>query len=162
MEAHWEASWPTLKTNKDYKTFLEELVAQLPAYHDPFWSYRYTFEVEPKKDPLPLVGKTLKTEALINTFLPLLHESVISRSIPMELDAFIRLFSSTTPQKTGKAAYLKHRFFGDTLKGKILSRADTLQGAYQLHHDFCIHYESSCEGCPFVDRYYKSVKGNFL
>lgn len=153
MEAHWEASWPLMKTKKDINMLYQELIAMLPSYEDAFWNYHYTFETTIQKKYFPLVGNSLKGEALTNTFFPFLHESISSRGIPQELDAFLKLFAVQKAQNTGKAKYLKHRFFGDTDKGKIITNADTLQGAYQLHHDFCIHYEASCEGCPFVERY---------
>ena len=97
-------------------------------------------------------GETLKREILVNTILPLLHEGVQERQDPEELSAFDRLYRSLPAAQTGKGRYLVHRFFGDTPKGAILKKAEMEQGAYQIHRDFCLHYEASCEGCPFVQR----------
>jgi len=153
MESHWKESWPLICSTRDYKRVLQELISLLPSYYDSYWNYHYTFEEDLREKFLPLIGNPLKSEIIINTFLPLLQESVSSRGTNEEIDAFYELFSIIDSQQSQKVKYLKHRFFGETQKSDLLKKADIVQGAYQLHHDFCIHYESSCDGCPFVDRY---------
>lgn len=153
MEAHWEASWPLINGKKDYKMLTDELLNLIPDYSNDYWNHHYTFEPVPKIEFLPLIGETLKKEILINTFLPLLQESISSRGILKELERFSELFNSMPTQVTGKVKYLNQRFFGENPKLNILKKAAVAQGAYQVHHDFCLHYESSCVGCPFVERF---------
>jgi Protein of unknown function (DUF2851) len=153
MEAHWHASWPLLITEKDLLHHLEELCEMIPTYTDDYWNHHYTFESEPQEKYLPLIGQSLKTEMFVNTFLPLLYTSISTRNVTQEIDTFSKLYASVKGQPTRKAKYLQHRFFGETSKLSIFNKADIIQGAYQVHHDFCVHYEASCEGCPFIKRY---------
>lgn len=125
----------------------------LPTYCDPYWNTHYSFEKESRNEMLSLMGEDLKDRIIINTFLPLLSEQIVSRGDPEEINAFENFYSSFSAEKNSKTKYLIHRFFGDGHKGEILNRAETEQGAYQLHRDFCLHYEASCFGCPFVDRF---------
>ncbi len=128
----------------------------LPSYEDSYWNYHYAFEEGISKCPIALIGLPLKQEIIINTFLPLLREGLVKKGDPQEIDAFYTLYRQIPSSLTGKSRYLVHRFFGDSSKGEILQLAIHQQGAYQLHKDFCIHYEASCEGCPFVKRYKES------
>lgn len=153
MTSHWESSWPCIGKGLTFKTLRQQLQELIPSYTDPYWNSHFLFEVEPKKEFLPLIGEDLKAEILINTFIPLLNETVTSRGSIQEMGAFHQFYRSFPSGKSGKAKYLTHRFFGDTIKGKLLNKAAAEQGAFQLHRDFCIHYEASCEGCPFVERF---------
>lgn len=153
MEAHWCASWQQLSDTKKLRALLEEFCEQIPSYEDTYWNRHYTFEANPQEKELPLIGHSLKMEMLVNTFFPLLYTAVSRRKSPQEMEAFQKLYALLKGQPTRKSAYLQHRFFGETPKRSLLAKANMMQGAYQLHHDFCIHYEASCEGCPFIDRY---------
>ena len=108
--------------------------------------------------PIALMGANLKHEILLNVCLPLLYEDIESRESEEELEAFQQLYTALPASKARKGAYLTQRFFGNTQKKKLLERADTQQGAYQIHRDFCMHYEASCIGCPFVERYVKTFE----
>lgn len=152
LENLWLSQWHQCKNKKDWQKLFKKLLDFLPAYMDPYWNYHYTFEVEPKKELLSLMGNDLKTGIAINTFLPLLHKNVLNRSSWNELEAFRQFYDSLPASNAGKSRYLVHRFFGDSSKGAILKTAMSEQGAYQLHRDFCIHYEASCSGCPFVEK----------
>jgi len=154
----WDDNWKNCQTKKELRILLKALQEVLPTLEDPHWSFHFTFENTAHKDPLPLMGKELRTNVLINVFLPFLHEKIQKRGQQEELQKFQELFYSIPALKSGKSRYLIHRFFGNTDKGKILKSAQMEQGAYQLHHDFCLHYEASCEGCPFVERYNQSFK----
>lgn len=151
----WKTGWHRLVGAAAHKKFRATLHACLPAYKDLYWSHHYTFEENPQTASIALLGKELKQTILINTLLPLLWGEVVAASEKEELNAFFTFYSSLPAQETHKSAYLKHRFFGDTAKGDILDSCDMQQGAYQLHHDFCLHYEASCVGCPFVERFKK-------
>lgn len=131
----------------------EQLLSSIPMYEDPYWNSHYTFETEEKSSFLTLMGNDLKNTILVNTLLPLLHSEIQQRGSKDEWERFQLLFSSLNSQKTGKIKYLMHRFFGDHSPQELVKRSDFEQGAYQLHRDFCLHYEASCEGCPFIDRY---------
>jgi hypothetical protein len=141
------------RTKKEMMALRKELLSLIPCYQDPYWNYHYTFENQTQKRFLPLIGQDLKIEILINTFFPLLYVDIKNRgdfSEWGELNSFYGTFQAAC---TNKSRYLTSRFFGKSLKGEILKKAQMEQGAYQLHKDFCIHFEASCEGCPFVERY---------
>lgn len=139
--------------NKSPKDLLAELLNVTPLYPDPFWNHRYLFESTEQRKYLPLIGGDLRREILVNVYLPYLHGHLTEKGLTKELEALQQFFHTIPGGKTGKSRYLIHRFFGETPKGKLLIKADCEQGAYQMHKDFCRHYESSCIGCPFVDRY---------
>lgn len=153
LMAIWDGGWPACQDKKGRKLLLEQLCAVLPEYKDSYWNHHYTFETEPQVETLPLMGQELKGLILVNTILPLIHEKATRKGNPEEIEAFSCFFNSLSAIKSSKTRYLIHRFFGDTPKGELLNKADIEQGAYQLHRDFCLHYEASCEGCPFVERF---------
>ncbi len=132
------------------KVLLEELIALLPSYTDTYWDHHFTFESEPKSATLSLMGRPLRLTTFVNAVLPLLWEKIAGR--PGEIDAFERLYTCIPAERSRKSLYLKQRFFGDCSGSKLLTLAIREQGAYQIHQDFCVHYEASCEGCPFVQR----------
>ncbi len=144
----WAENWSALSPVALRKKLLEGI----PDYTSSHFSHHYTFETTAREALLPLVGETLKKQILVNTILPLLHEGIELRRDPGEVIAFNQLYSRLPASGSGKSKYLVHRFFGDTPKGDLLKKARIEQGAFQVHRDFCVHYEASCEGCPFVER----------
>jgi len=145
----WDQNWSQL----DCKDLRQQLQEVIPEYPDAYWNHHYTFELESKKEFLSLIGEQLKNSILINTFLPLLRQNILGRGHSDEIQAFRSFYSTFPSSKTNKIKYLTHRFLGDTGKSSLFNKAFIEQGAYQIHRDFCQHYEASCEGCPFVDRY---------
>lgn len=144
--------WRIRKNN--FTVCREELLQCIPSYEDEYWNHHYLFEDSLKKQNLVLIGEDLKRTILINALLPILQSYVEMKGDPAECDQFQGFYASfRSSTESGKSRYLVHRFFGDTPKGQLLRRSQIEQGAYQLHKDFCVHYEASCEGCPFVDRY---------
>ncbi len=152
FELHWKDNWPMKQWGK-LRVLLCDLI---PTYQDAYWNRHYTFEEKESPSFLPLIGEDLKKEILVNTCLPLFYEQIEAGGEEKEHQAFIEFYRSFPASKTGKTKYLTHRFFGDTIKGNILRKGCLEQGAYQLHRDFCLHYEASCEGCPFVERFFLS------
>lgn len=153
MTQQWDQEWPERHRDQNWSRLRDKLLQLLPDYQDPYWNHHYFFENEAREEYLPLMGESLKQEMLVNTFLPWIYNRVQQRSNPHEIEAFRNFFGSLPASYSGKTKYLVHRFFGDTPKGELLGKADTEQGAFQLHRDFCIHYEASCEGCPFIQRF---------
>ncbi|CUI16093.1 hypothetical protein PNK_0464 [Candidatus Protochlamydia naegleriophila] len=149
----WERNVEELATSMRPKSFLDRLIALIPAYGDDYWKRHYTFEAQAQKKELPLIGYDLKREFVVNTYLPLLYATLKERCQLSHLAVFQTFYASLGAPKTSKGRYLTHRFFGEASKGKLLNKATLMQGAYQLHKDFCVHHEASCEGCPFVERY---------
>lgn len=152
LEASWQAHWPG-SGKAGWKPFRDNLSNILPNYPDAYWETHYAFEEQAQVKPIVLISSDLKREILINVCLPLLQKFIEERNNPLEKEAFQDFYASFPAAKTKKASYLVHRFFGDTQKGRLMQRAEMQQGAYQLHRDFCIHFEASCLGCPFVERY---------
>lgn len=134
----------------------QQLLDMIPTYEDPYWNRHYTFEAEPQPKAITFIGDSLKREILINVFLPFLYAVISNSSTQEQLKDFSAYYSSLPASGTKKSTYLSHRFFGESQKKLCLSQADSQQGAYQMHKDFCIHFEASCQGCPFVDMYTKS------
>lgn len=150
----WNQLWPTLARKKKWNLLKTDWLNLLPSYPDPYWNHHFAFEIESKQEVLPLIGGPLKQEVITNTLFPLLYQKIVKTGNADELKAFFSLYSGLSISTKSKLKYLKHRFFGNASKGNILAKADLEQGAYQLHKDFCLHYEASCEGCPFI--------GNFM
>jgi Protein of unknown function (DUF2851) len=145
----WSSQWKICGK----KQFKEAFLALIPSYKDEYWEFHYTFEAVPQKKPIAWIGEDLKWEILINVFLPILYHRIENQGNDMEVLAFHDFYASLPASKTRKSKYLHYRFFGDSQQKLKLVRADLQQGAYQIHRDFCIHYEASCQGCPFVERY---------
>lgn len=141
-----------IKANRLLK---QEMFDLIPTYLDEYWNSHYTFESKPKKEFLSLIGEDVKSGILINTILPLLYQEIKESGNPLELQIFQLFYQDLRPSIAQKSRYLTDRFFGETRKKKILNAAQMEQGAYQLHKDFCVHFEASCEGCPFIERYAK-------
>jgi hypothetical protein len=152
----WEAHWnkPKKKNWHPLKTAYTEL---LPSYTDEYWTCHYTFENYNQPKPISLIGDDLKHEIFTNVCLPFLYEEIELRNHNPEKQAFINFYHSIPATKTNKSHYLGYRFFGN--QQLTLAKADLQQGAYQIHRDFCIHFEASCQGCPFVDRYMQKAEG---
>lgn len=148
----WKNNWSACTSQKHWNNLRKKFYEQIPTYKDAYWNRHFIFEIEPQEEHLSLIGEDLKKEILINTVLPLIQGCLDSKN-SREIAAFENFYMTFPASITGKTKYLTHRFFGDTPKGSVLDMAYTEQGAYQLHRDFCIHYEASCEGCSFVERY---------
>lgn len=144
------------------KTLYNQLLSLIPAYTDPYWQHHYNFEKQPQKKSLALLGNDLKNQIFLNVFLPLLYEDIENRGLIREINAFQDFYAKISTTKTRKSIYLGQRFFGNTDKKQLLSKAVNQQGAYQIHKDFCINYEASCVGCPFVERYRSFFKNPAL
>jgi hypothetical protein len=145
----WDDAWQQAKPARLRHLLMEAL----PAYQDAFFNRHYLFGCPIVSGNLALIGEGLKQSILVNAFLPLLSERIRQSNHTEEIRQFDLFYAAIPAESSSKSVYLQHRFFGDTPKKKVLSHADMEQGAYQLHHDFCLHYEASCEGCPFVERY---------
>jgi|688.fasta_scaffold05921_27 hypothetical protein len=147
----WKSHWKLLKSEKDFIQLKKIFMRLIPNYKSPYWNHHYLFDNRTATFSLTLMGDQLKQEILINICLPLLFHHLEPESEESKtLNAFYHHFAAIS---TSKTHYLMHRFFGDDIKGNLLSSAVNEQGAYQLHKDFCSHYEASCVGCPFVERY---------
>lgn len=153
--ALWSSYWQS-GSSKGWKKLKEWFLEMMPSYPENYWEHHYTFETKEQAKPVALVGNDLKREMLINVCMPLLYSEIESRGSDLEKSAFISFYSSFPAAKTKKSVYLNHRFFGSKNEKSAFSSADLQQGAYQIHHDFCVHFEASCQGCPFVERYKKA------
>lgn len=148
----WDFNWQ----NKKWKELQINFQNLIPSFEDSYWNFHFTFQKEPLEEAIPLMGTNLKNEIVINTFLPFLYHHIISQSDLSQHHAFKEFYFSFTHANTRKTKYLTHRFFGDKRESQAFKKAYFEQGSYQLHRDFCMHYESSCLGCPFVKRYKQS------
>lgn len=152
----WETFWRQ-GGDDNWKRFGKELTALIPAFEDPYWERHYTFESQPQKLPVALVGNDLIKVITANVLLPYLFSHINAKGNREELAAFSHFYTTLQAAHTTKGTYLETRFFGDIAFDASLRKADMQQGAFQIHRDFCIHYEASCQGCPFVDRYAAAV-----
>lgn len=140
---------PSIKLNI-LKNLLLEII---PDYQNPYWKNHYTFESKNQSKDLPSLGNEIKMHILINTFLPLIYGTIKDSGNVEEWKFFQEFYFSLEIPLTAKSRYLYQRFFNPSQDLEILSKAQITQGAYQIHHDFCLHFEASCHGCPFVERY---------
>jgi hypothetical protein len=133
-----------------YRQLRKEFFAAIPTYLDSYWNHHYTFEPKKQMRFLSLLGDDVKQAMLINTFFPLLFADLEEQEAESEeFNHFYRRFDSPP---TNKNRYLRYRFFDQTGQEELMDKAIIEQGAYQIHHDFCLHFEASCQGCPFVQR----------
>ncbi|WP_068468955.1 DUF2851 family protein [Candidatus Protochlamydia phocaeensis] len=151
--AVWQAQAIDVQSPKEVVKLVQRLIDLIPNYEDPYWKRHFTFEACVQREELPLVGEDLKREMLINTYLPLLYATIKEKGDYEEWRAFQRLYQTLKSPLSSKKRYLMHRFFGESSKKNLLKYSEMAQGAYQLHKDFCLHFEASCDGCPFVERY---------
>ncbi len=152
IKSQWD---PNIYTGNKKSLILmrNKLCSVIPRYDDDYWRWHYMFEESRQTSPINIFGDDLCMEILVNVILPILYEEVQKKADPQELEIFLIFFNSLPASKSQKSTYLANRFFGDHFSDHIFSKRDLQQGAYQLHRDFCIHFEASCIGCPFVDRY---------
>ncbi len=127
------------------------LSSLLPTYIDPYWNSHYFFEEKELTAFLPLIGEQIKKEMMINVLLPIIY--VRSESENDKASELWQLIQNIQATKSGHANYLRNRFYGESIQGNIFKYAYTEQGAMQLHHDFCQYFETSCYGCPFIERF---------
>jgi hypothetical protein len=139
------------------KSFTKKLTQQIfeviPHYSHSYWNYHFTFEKTAQVNSLPILGDDIKMHILLNTILPLLN-AAFKPSVNAFYGQFFQFFyASLKTTLTGKSRYLHQRFLGENKEQNFFQSSQLSQGAYQLHQDFCLHFESSCRGCPFVERY---------
>lgn len=146
LHCHW------MESEKHALHLQKALMQLIPGYEDAYWNTHFTFEQEVQNRSLSLIGEDLKREMLINAFLPLLYTSLKEEANPDEMQSFYQFYSSFKSSGTSKTRYLNQRFFAESSHGHLLKSAQIEQGAYQLHTDFCLQFESSCVGCPFIER----------
>lgn len=149
----WKSKWKGEAENNGWKSFHLQMQNLIPDYTDSYWNHHYTFEIAPQNNFLNLIGNELKTQIILNTFLPIIYHHICSFGTAAEEVAFEQYYQQIKAPKNSKNVYLTHRFFGESKANQLLDNAKVAQGAYQLHHDFCLRYEASCVGCPFVERY---------
>lgn len=140
-------------THLSYRKLKDDLLNILPLYQDDYWDYHYTFESHIQKKTLSCLGNELKLQILLNTTLPLLYATLKDEGDFKKWEIFQQFYLSLETSRTSKSRYLHQRFFGNQEKEQFFNQAQMAQGAYQLHQDFCLHYEASCQGCPFIERY---------
>lgn len=150
----WTDQWDFCRMN-GWNHLKKALLEMIPNYEDSYWNFNYTFGETPSSKTISMIGKDLKNEILMNVCLPILYKNIEKSGNDLEKEAFMNLYASFPSSNTKKSTYLNYRFFGNSKKMEI-SQADLQQGAYQIHRDFCIHFEASCHGCPFVERYKKA------
>lgn len=129
--------------NQQLRRELEDL---FPLYEDDYWCWHYNFELANQAKYIPLVGSTVRREIVANVLLPALYKIIADSEKELLLD----FFCSLSVVETSKSRYLKHRFFGDSKRGLFIDNGCMQQGTYQIHREFCQHFEVSCEGCPFT------------
>lgn len=153
MNAFWKKNWECLEHPREYRRFFQQLVDLIPSYQDPYWGFHYTLNCNKQPKELSLIGGDLKKEMIINAYFPLLREQLTQQNSIKELDAFRMLYGLLPASHNSKTGYLNHRFFVEESRGEeLVHYADVEQGIFQLHKDFCVHYEASCEGCDLISR----------
>ncbi len=154
----WNERWMTLEDQKSCRKLYAELHQLIPSFEDPYWNSHYSFELQPREEIIPLIGHDFKDTLIINVVFPLLYSQALVNGNKLEEAAFQKFFASASSRGNSKTRYLTHRLFGDSPRGSVMNSAFAEQGAFQLHQDFCTKYEASCEGCPFVENYERSIK----
>lgn len=153
LKSLWNSSWLQASKKNKWGGFLKQVNELIPSYEDEYWNTHFLFEEGTASEHLSLIGGDLRSSIVINVLLPLLRASLPEDGGDggEQVAALKECYRTIKAPAAGKTKYLVHRFFGDSPKGELLKQAYNVQGAYQVHYDYCIHYEASCEGCPFVD-----------
>lgn len=146
--AIWDQEHALCKKPRDWSALWKKLQNLLPHYSCEYWNNHYFFESEEQDQHLVLMGDPFKKEVITNVLLPL-----ISKHLNHSTISYWNFYKNITSTETSKSNYLKYRFFGDSKKNEILKYTFASQGAFQMHSDFCQHYETSCIGCPFIERF---------
>ncbi|MDP1880498.1 MAG: DUF2851 family protein [Parachlamydiaceae bacterium] len=158
IEQFWKDSldlWKQFVENEiNQKQLKNHFFELIPQYSFSYWDHHFTFELKASLKRLPTIGEEFKMHVLLNTFLPLIYGLVRKNHLKHEWEKLQSFYISLKVKKTGKILYLQHRFWGENNK-QFLNEAQSVQGMNQLHRDFCMHHESSCQGCPFVERFLK-------
>lgn len=152
MKRVWEIGSVSATSKGAIQKLKNSLLEVIPSYADDYWEYHYTFEVRSKARGLTFLGTDLKMHILLNTMLPLIYLDLKGVMKEDRWERFRQFYFELDAPLTSKNQYLGQRFFGDA-DTRYFDKAQMVQGAYQLYHDFCLHYEASCNGCPFVRRY---------
>lgn len=158
LNSLWESHWAGLRTRRDAHVLYQKLLNAFPSVEEIYWNTHYTFEIKASPSSLTLLGLDLRGKILLNIFCPLLFNQVSQRNQPAEKKAFECFYEALPSFPSRKSKYLMQRLFGDSLKKNLLKKGEIEQGIFQLHHDFCTHYEASCHGCPFVEHYQNLAK----
>jgi hypothetical protein len=136
-----------------FKKLRDQLLNIFPTYQDDHWESHYTFASCTRKKRALSLGKEIKLHILLNTILPLIYAVIKDLGDCHKWEKFQQFYALLVIPQTSKSRYLHQRFFGEKSNQNFFEEAQMVQGAYQLHQDFCMHYEASCKGCPFVERY---------
>ncbi len=158
VEKMWKNSWKALDGCKGERQLWKRLRELFIEPNGSHWNHHYTFENRSREKKLRLMGDELFQRILLNVLIPLLEGKLIERESIAELEACHRFYHSLKSISSSKRDYLQHRLLSFKRGEQLLKHADIEQGALQLHRDFCLHYETSCEGCPFINRYY-NIRG---
>ncbi|MFA6916158.1 MAG: DUF2851 family protein [Parachlamydiales bacterium] len=155
----WKESHPLCTKPGDWKKLGEKLKNLLPSYHCEYWNTHYFFEINKEDNskndiiikPLVLLGEQIKKEMMVNVLLPYIYYNNNYENSSNE--SYCHIYTNLLSEYTYKTTYLKNRFFGNTSNGNILKYTFASQGALQIHFDFCQFFETSCIGCPFIERF---------
>lgn len=147
----WDASMKMIKPS--FKKLRDELINIFPTYQNDYWESHYTFSSCMREKRALNLGKEIKLHMLINTILPLMYGVIKDLGDYRKWENFQQFYTLLTIPQTSKSRYLHQRFLGEKTNQDFFEEAQMVQGAYQIHQDFCTHYEASCKGCPFVERY---------
>jgi hypothetical protein len=153
MLNHWLEESANLSSDKDCRKMHRNLMQLIPAYQDHYWNTHFIFEPEGRHKNLSLLGDNVRSEILVNAFLPLLYVCLREMGERERMEKFKQFYQSLKSLGTSKGRYLRQRFFANHPSANQLNHSQIEQGAYQLHKDFCLQFEASCQGCPFVARY---------
>lgn len=156
--AQFQALW-RMVYEKPITHIKQALLQFLPDYKQPYWSTHYTFETASRPLNLALLGEERREILLINVFFPLLWEELLIDGDVRQQEAFLLLFASWRGPLSQKQRYVTQRFFSCSTSSAMMEDVMMQQGAFQLHSDFCTHYEASCVGCPFVARAQAQQRG---
>lgn len=154
--AHWGArtdipkqfdQWLARKIDSpDLVNSLSEIIQ---VEHDEFWSYRWTLNSAPFREPQPLLGEQRITDLAINVVLPWLYvRALAGRNEGLTQAAEARYFLWPAGEDNSVLKLARQRLFGGTT-ARFLKTAAQQQGVMQIVRDFCDHSDALCTHCQF-------------
>lgn len=131
---HWRAL-TRMAAGREWRR-LRGLLARMSH---PFWSRHYTFQGEPAKRPIALLGNERAAELLVNVFLPAAGD-------------WETLMQMRAPERNRRSRIASVRLLsGRPDVQSLLGDAVNQQGMLQLYEDFCSRDSTDCAGCPFPE-----------
>jgi hypothetical protein len=130
---------------------VQSLAEILQVKEDPFWSWRWTWNSQPFRQPQPLLGEQRIGDLAVNVVLPWLFVRACAGAneiLAQAAESRYLLWPASEDNSVLKLA--RQRLLGG-VSANFLKMAYEQQALIQIVRDFCDHSNAACENCQFPD-----------